>query len=406
MTLSVRGDIYTQPTNTTFKAACASGSIFVIATNEPRLRKYNITLTTMNQTASTGSLVGSVPTDLMFISGPTAVLSYSGTARVDLLDVNSFATTGITTNVTAVNRSAPQQLAGLPSQGLALATSGTAGRLTLISLTCAAAVNPTFLSGQLATCVIPRPDSNTFLIGTNNGKIHEMNTAAVLISTVHLPSAPFVTAPSIVVQALSYYNNYVLAATDAGMLVNYNWSTKNVNSSSVNMLGANNFTVLSNSCSGVVLMSNSGAELATFKGIMELYSDNVSVPNIDSQTFLEANIGVANMGIEPTGQYAWVLSTSNNFITGRIYQITSPAKVGVTTEVQNPIGNDVAARIIRLRDPNDIGGMVVETDQALFPGVATITVTNNRNYVELCLYGNIVNGNPPYIAWDIREMQS
>lgn len=410
MTLNARGDIYTDPTTSSFKGACANGSAFTIVTSEPRFRRYSILPGSLTATASSASLTGSTPTDLVFISGATAVCSYQGSTRVDFVDTGSTGSSliisGIATNVTAANRAAPQQIAGNTTLGLAVETSGTSGRLTFITLTCAAAVNPAFLSGKTANCIISRPDTGTFIVGTNDGKIHEFNSSTTLLTTVHTPSAPSFGSPTIGIQALAYYNNYLLAATDSGLLFTYNWSTKALISTTVNMVGAAGFSTLSNSVSGIVLMSNNTPFTQNYKGIMELYIDNPTTPNIDSTNFLEANVGVNVLGIEPSGLYAWAFSTSSSFIPGRIFFITSPAKVGVQTESMNPLGNDVGYRIIRIRDANDIGNAVVEVDQQFGPGATNITVTNSRNYIEVCLFGNIVNGNPPYTGWGIREMQS
>lgn len=408
MSLNVRGDIYNDPTQTTTLGACASGTNFLIVTAEPRIRRFSITPTSMQQTASSAILAGTSPTDLVLMAPATAVVSYTGFARVDLYDINTFATTGISTNVTTANKNAPQQIAGIPALGLALETSGTGGRLTLISLTCAAALNPTVLSGKLADCIIPRLDANTWLIGTNDGRIIEMNSSATALTTVSLPSAPFITTPTIGVQSLAYYNSVVLASTDSGIMYAISWPSGNIISESLVSVGQSSATTISNAVSGVVLVSNNGSP-PTYKGIQELYFDNPNspIPGQDGCTFWEANVGCQVLGIEPTAQlYAWACSTSNTFIPNRIYTITSPQKVLVSTEIQNPIGNDVAARIIRLRDDNDIGNATVEIDQTVPPGIVSLQCTANRNYIELCLFGNVVNGNPPYTGWDIREMQS
>lgn len=408
MSLNVRGDIYHDPTATTVKGGCASGSIFLQVTQEPKAYKYSVSNSSITLISS-ATLAANTPTDIVFISPATAVIGYTSTARVDFFDINTFATAGITTNVTNSNKSTPQQIAGNHNIGFALKTSSTTGRLTLISQASAAAVNPTFLSGKLANCIITRPDTNTWLIGTNDGKIHEIDQNMNLVTSVFLPSSNFIgtTQPTINVQSLAYYGGYVLAATDLGALLTYNWTTKTVVAQSVAALGSSTSTVImSNAASGVVLISNTGTPINNYKGISEVYFDNPNPLPLDSTTYLEANIGVASMGIEPTGAYVWICSTSSTFIPCRIYTITSPRKVLVSTEVQNPIGNDVAGRIIRLREANDVGNATVEIDQTVFPGPAAVQCTDSRNYTEVCIYGNIVNGNPPYTGWDVREFQS
>ena len=404
MTLSLRGDI--NPNGITFKAACASGSNFYTVTTENRLRKYSITNTSMQLTAS-ATPAGVTPSGITFIAAASVVVAYSGGSRVDIYDANTLANLGITTNAPTTFRPASQQIAGNTSLNLAMTTNSTTGRVTLVGLTCCATITPAVLASQTARCVLAKTDTNTWLIVTNNGKIHEINSAGTALTTVNVPSAPAVSAPTICVESLSYYNGMVLATTDCGEMLTYTWPagvlTHRIPIGCSN--SASIVPVLCPSVSGTCLASTQGSTALNFKGVEEIYFEAGQI-NIDSTFFNETSSGIEEVGIEPGLAYAWLITTANNNVETRILNITSTAKASIQTRIQNPIGNDIAARVIRIRDCNGIGNACVELDQTVFPGPTNLSATEDRNYIEVVLMGNIVNGNPPYTAWDIREFQS
>jgi hypothetical protein len=407
LSLVVRGDIY-PPTNLsiTFGGACASGTNFFTVGSDEHLRKYTISNTSMQMIASSATLAGFTPSGITFISGTSALIVYSGASTVTIIDTNLMNVTNFTAT-SQTQRTSNQQVAANTSLGLAMSTTNSTGKITLTSLTSTTNLSPSGLSGGIPQCVISRPDANTWLVGTSLGTIVELSSSGATLSSVSMPSAPFVSAPAIKVQSLAYYNGFVLAVTDSGLLATLNWSTGAIIAQSVGMLSASCVCVLSNSVNSMCLMSNTGSPPQAYKGVTELFfANNNSQPNIDGITFIEANLPVLDVGVEPSGLYAWALVNSSTFIPCRIFNMTSPAAVMVQTDVQNPIGNSVGARIIRLRDCNEVGNACVEVDQAIGPGAIQLPATNNRNYIELCLYGNIVNGNPPYTGWDIREFQS
>jgi len=404
MTLSLRGDIYQSSASCTFFAACASGTNLYTVTNEPKLRTYNIGATQLKN-ANTQTLTGSNPAGVTFIAPASIVVAYQGSSRFDLYDANTFATLGITTNAAATKKVSTQQIAGLPALNLALATNGnTTGHITMVGLSCAAQIVPAVLSGQSAQCVISRFDTNTWLLGTSDGKIHEINSSGTILTTVDLVSAPAVSAPTITVSALAYYNGYVVAGTETETFV-YSWPGGVLQTA---QLAGNNTSgsVMSNAVSGIVLIAGQNGVNNNYNPVGELYFDNGNY-SLDSTFMNENNVAMLDLGIEPTNPYAWAIFNTPNAPTQfRIFNITPPGKELVSTLAQNPIGNNVACRIIRFRRANGLGSAVVEVDQNIFPGPANLSCSASRNYMELCLLGNVVNGNPPYTVWDIREFQS
>lgn len=404
MTLSLRGDI--APNGITFRSVCASGSTLIAVTTEPRLRKYIVNNTSMQFFASSALTGGSVPGGVTFISPASVCVAFSTTARFDIYDANTLASTGITTNATTVNRTSNQQVAGIPALNLAMATSSTNGRLTLVGLTCAAAINPSVLSGQQAKCIIAKPDSNTWLVGTNNGKIVEINSGGAVLTVVHVASTPAVSAPTIAVNSLSYHNNMVLACTDTGQVATYSWPTGTlIHRLPITSSSTTNSTVLCASVSGTTLMTTQNNISTNYKGLEEVWFETGTI-NLDCSFFNETATGIIETGIEPGLAYAWAIFGTSSGPLVRIFNLTSTAKTLIPTRAMDPLGTDIAQRILRIRDCNGIGNAVVEVDQTVFPGTSNITATEDRNYIEISIKGNIVNGNPPYVAWDIREFQS
>jgi hypothetical protein len=140
-------------------------------------------------------------------------------------------------------------------------------------------------------------------------------------------------------------------------------------------------------------------------GITEInfgsYGQNIAV---DETFFNNSNVAITTCGTLGLYGLAYAAFNTGNGIQLRIFNYGSFTYNNVPARMQNPIGNDVAGRIIRIRD-NGPGSAAVEVDQTIPPGATNVTAQQGKNYIELEVYGNIVNGNPPYTGWGIREMQ-
>jgi hypothetical protein len=337
------------------------------------------------------------------IAQGSAVIAYSGSSRYDIVDINTLNLTSITTNANQTRLQFHQQIAGNPALNLAMATSSGTSGFTLVSLTCCANLQPAGLAGGIPHCIITKPDTNTWLIGTTGGRIHEVNSSGTILTTVSVPSSNFFnTGPTIFVTTLSYYASTVLASTDSGELLSLNWPSGTVNYRfpMFSIQSTFNTQVLTSASSGTCLLTSNSA-VAYPKGVSEVYFER-GFPTVESNYFNETNSGICTAGIEPSGAYAWAIFSSTNFLQFRLYNLTSTSKALVNTESQDPIGTDIISRIIRIRVDGPIGSANVEIDQSTSPGVNAISCTNSRNYIELALEGAF----PSYTKWDIREMQA
>jgi hypothetical protein len=400
--LTLRGDIFPVAGNYGFLGVCASGNNIYTVTSEPKFRQYEFTYLT--QTASsTANLLGSTPSDITLIAPTTACISYSGSNRFDLICLTTYATAGITTGAAATNGSTTthQQCAGNPATGFALATDNTAGKIQLINSANNTCLPVTPSGGSWGTdtayCVIVKPDSNTWLVGTNKGKIYEISSAGAILNTIVLPSsavvAPSSLIPTVQVQTLSYCptTSAVCAITQNGPMYVYTWPTAVPVSSYISIASK---PVLCQSSSGTAILGNAAGD--GFGLISEIYFEQ-GYPVFSSQIGIENSGGCYTVGLENTFNYAWSSnSTTNTYPALRIYNITSSQKTTVPSASQNPPGSYVNQRIIRFRD-DGIGTACVEYDAYMVSaGPINLPCTNDRNYIELGI-------NQAGTEWDIRE---
>ena len=404
--LNYRGDIYLGSVpNATIKGACTKGWNLFAVTTEPRIRKY--TTDTLTLVASGANLGGSTPSGITFITPVSMAISFSSTTRVEIWDSNTLASAAITTGISnQTKRAFHQQIAGNPNINLGMQTQSFSA-MTLVSPTCCCSIAPTFLSGRSTNCVIARPDAGTWIIGTDQGKIFEMTSAGVLVSTVHVPSGPiWGSAPTINITSLAYSPSYLLAATDCGQLLHYDWNTKTLlNQIPINFNGtANSIStfVMSNAPSGICLIGESPT-VSNWNNISEMHF----TPKLaqESSAVVDINVGLLDAGINPDSRQGWIIFNENNFLQLRVYDMPQMGQVNVSTTIQDPPGVYGSGRIIRIRDSGP-GTASVDYD-GVIPNVATnIASTDGKNYIELGLIGNTITGLGPYTSWDIRQMEA
>lgn len=400
--LNYRGDIYLD--TTTFKGVCTKDyNLFAVTTSPNNIRKY--TTNSISFIASGG--LAATPTGITFITPSSICISYN-TNRVDIWDANTMASSVITTNTAATQTTYHQQIAGNPNLSLAMLTRQGVAGVTLVSPTCATSIVPSFLSGRTVNCVISRPDSGTWILGTNGGRIYEMTSTGVQITAVYVPSGPtWGTTPIINVMSLAWSPSYLLAATDCGQLLHYDWSTKTLVNQSVipfNGNGINPNLILSNAASGTCIMAGGGT-INNWKVVNEMHF-NTSRLSQESYAPIEINSGCLDAGINPDVKQGWVIiNTSQSIVQLRLFDMPEMGQVDVSTTIQDPPGVYGSGRIIRIRDSGP-GTASVDYD-GVIPNVATnLPATDGKNYIELGLIGNTITGLGPYTSWDIRQMEA
>lgn len=188
-------------------------------TSQSSLKKFdqNTLTNTLTVIASSSTCTG-----VALFSAASAVMVFN-TTNVRIVDTSTGTSTLITSNAAATQRNnAMQQVATNQTTLLGIATKSTTGSVTLINAnnsTCTSLTVST-LSGVNATCVIPKTDGSNFLIGSSDGRVHEIDTSGTVIKSLTLPVTNRYggALSSLQVGSMSYYNNYLLVSDTGGLL--------------------------------------------------------------------------------------------------------------------------------------------------------------------------------------------
>lgn len=410
--LSVTHDIAITPQTGTIESACSDSNFIYVVTNQPDYRVYNWNAKQTNTTLS----LSSTPTAIALASPASGVIGYSA-ARISIVDANNNKL-DITTNALATcSTSFDQQVAGSPSHNLAISTTSTNGKMckTDLSAQTVSQLSPTPLSGTQASCVFYKSDTNTWLVGTLTGKVFEMDsTGSQVGSTLTLANTPNVSAPTLYVTAVAFYNGYLLIAC-YGTIFCYLWPSGVFNWSIPYATETYGFsqtqpaTFISTPACGLCLVGQGSQQTPnSTTGVSELFFNLVSgnIPTLTTK-YNESVSGAFRGGIQPTVtgldySKAWVVfgNAEGTGLQLRLYNISSPYPCSETTRFQNPIGTDVAFRCIRIRD-NGIGRTAVELDQNVAAGIVSVACGADQQYIELALYNNIGT-----MDWDVREFHT
>jgi len=389
----------TNLSGTPFAACSDSNNIYVIST-APDFRIYNWNGQQTNTTVTTLSN----PTGIVLATAASAVVSYFS-SNIDIINVQTNQRTNITSGAAATfAQFSGQQLAVSQASKVAIATRTGTGGVTKINVTTQAlsTLSPSSLSGISSTCVIYNPDRDSFIVGTNSGKITEIDINGNVIKSFNIPNSPNVTSPTVTITGLSYYNNILVCTTAHGLMYFYNYATLALNYISLcpPRSGSGPVTTsLCDSASGLTLMAKSGTVAGRGTGVSEIYF-NTPTPTIQT-IFSDTITSPISVGIQASLNKAYVLfeNSTANKVQLRIFTLTSPQITTETTRSQDPFGVDVAARILRLRD-DSIGTAFVEIDQSVSSGTQSVNCTNDHSYIEV----GYISGSPG--RWDIREFQA
>lgn len=383
--LTPREDLYTTG-SVRYVDACTNGTSLLGVTSTPDFRKYDIY--TLNQ-SNTSLTVLSTPSGICLATAATAVITSSGVAQVDLIDINTNARTNISSgSVTTYTNSSGQQVDAQPSTGMAVSTRNSNGSVQVINANTGTAttVSPSGLSGAQASCILARPATSSFLCGTNNGKVIEIDTGGSTYKTITLPTTPNVgTAPVQVVSGLAMSGDRLAVVTHFGILYIYQYSTSTLIYSGIVNGGdsTSQMSTLARSSSGTTLIGHGETPSFVPTAITEMFFD-ATQPNFESTFYNELNGSIPAVGMDPTTNITWlVFNSTGNFITLRTFNGPSVNKVSDTTRIQSS-GVDVTGRILRIRDAG-IGRSCIELDNNVTAGVNSLTVTDNTNYIELAL---------------------
>lgn len=383
-----------------FMDGVANNGILWVTTQRPDIRSYNLSTLALGATATTSAN----PAGVCMINLASALTVSSSTGAFDLIEVSGGYRQAYTSGANACyTNQIGQQIAAHKHLGIALATRSTTGTLqrfngntfAITSLTASA------VTGQSARCIIAKEGSNNWLVGTTDGKIHEVDNTGQALKTITVPNTPSTATAAVYISALNYADDYLIAISNSGYMYHYKYSTSTLlNTQFVgNGNGSTGGNSLSSiSASGMCLMGYGRAPSSQGLEVSEVNftSNNLTLSSIYTN---EANLECQNVGFDPLTKKGWYISTNNSFYALRVFDVTSPHKTTSPTRLQDPPGTDIAGRIIRIRD-DGIGRTFVEIDQNVSAGLTQVPCTQDHNYIELA----IESGSPD--KFDIRTFTS
>lgn len=385
-----------------FRGVCSDSTTLYTASDASDYRTFDWNGKQLNTTTA----LSATPEGICLAAPGSAVINYTS-ARVSFVDTVNNVKTDVTTNALAAFQSnlVGQQIAGNSTLKIAMATTSTNGKIlkcdpTTQTLT---QLSPSSLSGAQAACIINKSDTNTFLLGTNNGKIIEVDSSGNPLKTINLPNTPNIAVPTIVVTGLSYYNDMLICVTAHGFMYVYKYSTSailNQYPCSARASSAPITPCLTDSASGTFLSLSTRQQATNTATLTECYVNLVGTV-ISTPIFTDAFASPAHGGIEPTLNKAFAnfAGSSSLGVQLRLFKITPVSQINVSTKAQDPLGVDIGVRVIRIRI-DDIGSACVELDQNISAGGQAIPATQNHTYLELALEAGGTE------KWDIRTFKA
>lgn len=390
--------------NNTYNAVCAYNGVAFLATAEPRMRSWD--LLTLAQGASSTTATGGTPSGIAIVSivsgaSAIAMVVSSNANQYDFVHTVTGVRTQVTTNAVPTKYGFNnQQLATIPSQGLACITQVASGGVRLCNYNTSTVTSVTLsgMTNAAPSCVMTRnaSSSNTFLVGTTDGNIKEITSSGTLLATVSLPSAPTTGVQQQIVTGLASYNNYVVAATERGMIYCLDWTTGLVTDTMIAGAGNTNLS-LSNSVSGIFFTPSGQQGSSSGQTVTEVWFETGEL--VIQDTFVEESSFTSYaVAFDPIVNRLIRLTTVST-LKGRVFAVSPTNKVNVDTRIQQPLGTDIAGRIIRLRDVG-VGTAAVELDTTITPALTPLISTEDHNYIEIAL------STSPSGSWDVREFKA
>lgn len=156
--------------------------------------------------------------------------------------------------------------------------------------------------------------------------------------------------------------------------------------------------MLSNAASGTCYMTTPQANNGYNHAIHEVYFEKGEILVESCWTGMSNSTTIVGTAQNNSGKMAMVTTSTTSPAAMRVFNTTSPTKVGVLTRAQEPVGLDVPARVIRIRDAG-IGRTFIESDITIAVGASSYPCTADRNYIEMAFITS-----PD--KWDIREFKS
>lgn len=366
------------------RSACSGAGKLYVCSNA-NAYKYDLLTGKLDLTSQS---IATQPDSLCLVNSASALGTCTGTTSAYLIELSSGFVATITGGRALPNTDKGQQ-SDSDGNGTVFACSSTNNEVTKYTTFALSHVTPSgsSLASAQALTIINKTGSSNFLLGTNNGKIIEIDSSGTTIQTITLPTTPNVgTAPVLQVSGLSYYNDNLFVMTNFGVAYHYKYSTSTLYNKHI--LGATNSgaalgSALCASACGVTLMGQNILHSAATASITQI-DFNYSPALITDVFFNETNNAVMSSGIDTTTHTAWIanVGTINK---GRVFSIYGIGQTAETTRIQAS-NVDVSGRIIRIRDVRP-GCSRVEIDQSVSAGSTNLAASAQASYVEAATRG-------------------
>lgn len=349
-----------------------------------KLRTYDITNFQNIATATTtNASVGEVAMIAMTTASPCAVMCYSSSATIDLIELNTGYKTSCTTNVqTVLGFSLTQQIAPNLNNGYALAIRSGQNSLTLYNSAnnTASVLSPAILSAVNSRRVVAV--GSHWVVATGNGKVFEIDSAGTVTTTITLPTTPNIATPSVDIMGLFYYAPYLLVITTSGIMYLYNWGTSTlVDTYRTYPQPPSGTTCAIAGANGYVLLKSSGSTYYG-TGCSELYIGSGKIYLLDYTPFYDFASGtpgcIAYDGV--TGK-AVLATDSSAIVNGDFVQATPSIQAPIITSIASG-GSLTSGRIVRIRRVGP-GRSFVEVDQNISAVATSLPAVEGYNYIDI-----------------------
>ena len=328
------------------------------------------------------------PVGVSFIDSASAVIVSSTASQVDFIEISGGYRSNITSSAVAastVGLGKGQQVAGDPATKVAFSVSNNVtGKVMKIDgndFTVSTSTLGT-ITGKVTT-VLAHPASSSWFLGTDDGKVHEIDSTPTVTSTITLPTTPNTgTAPTWKVSGLSFHNGVLLVLTAQGMMFFYNYPAGTeikrmyvggLSSGGNALLGA----PLCDSASGTTLYCPNHNKTTNNSFIMEI--DLIAKATEDMFTNEINTKSCVATGIDPINYYAWAMVDTNRI---RIFKLNDKSTTTVAALIHDPPGTPIAGRVTRIKIPKT-GLASVESDQNISAVETNINAQKETEYLDL-----------------------
>lgn len=294
-----------------------------------------------------------------------------------------------------------QTMAGQLADGKALAGSSSSGTLVTITNTGPASgtLTPAEISGTTVNAVIAKPGSSLWLIGTTNGKVHEISFTGTVSKTITLPTTPNTgSGTTQSVTTLCLIDDSLFVGTASGIMYEYTYSSStlkrifSVASATTTPKGVQ----FSSPVNGLFFMHNTDdGGLPQAISIMD--GGTLPLTPLEQLQWFGTD-RLIGCFFDDVNNFACVVSEIFIYAFG----CTGLTPTTIATRAQEPVGSDIAHRLLRMHR-NGLGQWKLTSDANQLDEEENVDARlNDQIYVDLSLIGTQFTDE----EFDVRSAQA